>query len=165
MDDPESLYHDLNLELLKRASSCPPFTSPSRPQFSNLLLHSPGFSFNEVGEANLLHLCKECVSYLRSNKLSRFALANNFYRGELPEEFKDLTWVEEMACEIYHNTAHISCIYQSSDPSQPRVFHGKTCAHDMNVVSTATVFPRTPDDVNDMLSVIFIGPENTNLTA
>ena len=29
----------------------------------------------------------------------------------------------------------------------------------MNVVSTATVLPCTPDDVNDMLSVIFIGPE------
>ena len=115
LDDPESLYHDLHLELLKRASSCPPFTSPSIPQFSNLLLHSSGFSFNEVGEANLLHLCKECISYLRSNKLPRFALANNFYRGELPEEFKDLTWVEDMACAIYRNTAHISCIYQLSD--------------------------------------------------
>jgi hypothetical protein len=158
LDDPESLYHDLHLELLKITPSCPPFISPSIPQFSNLLLHSSGFSFNDVGEPNLLHLCKECTSQLRLNKLPRFALANNFYRGELPEEFKDLTWVEEMACAIYRNTAHISHIYQSSDPSQPRVFHGNTCAHDMNVVSTATVLPRTPDDVNDMLSVVFIGP-------
>ena len=91
-----------------------------------------------MGAANLLHLCKECASYLRLNKLPRFALANNFYRGELPEEFKNLTWVEEMACAIYHNTAHISHIYQSTDPSQPHVFHGNTCAHNMNVVLTAT---------------------------
>ena len=63
-----------------------------------------------------------------------------------------------MACAIYCNTAHISRIYQSSDPSEPCVFHGNTCAHDMNVVSTATVLPRTPDDVNDMLSIVFIGP-------
>ena len=75
-----------------------------------------------------------------------FALANNFYRGELPAEFKDLTWVEEMACAVYCDTAHISCIYQSSDPSQPCVFHGNTCAHDMNVVSTATVLPHTVAD-------------------
>ena len=54
-----------------------------------------------MGEANFLHLCKECASHLRSNKLPRFALANNFYRGELPEEFKDLTLVEEMACAIF----------------------------------------------------------------
>ena len=39
LDDPESLYHNLHLELFKRATSCPPFTSPSIPQFSNLLIH------------------------------------------------------------------------------------------------------------------------------
>ena len=45
--------------------------------------------------------------------MPRFALANNFYRGELTNEFKDLTWVEEMACAIYHNNAYISHIYLS----------------------------------------------------
>ncbi|KAF8231265.1 hypothetical protein L208DRAFT_1152329, partial [Tricholoma matsutake] len=29
-------------------------------------------------------------------------------------------------------------------------------AHDINVVSTASVLPRTPDHVNQMLSVVFI---------
>jgi hypothetical protein len=59
-----------------------------------------------------------------------------------------------MVCTKYQNTAHITRIYQSSDPSQPKVFHGNTCAHDMNVVSTASVLPRTPTDINGMLSVI-----------
>jgi len=58
----------------------------------------------------------------------------------------------------YHNTAHITRIYQSSDLSQPKVFHGNTCAHDMNIVSTASVLPQTPADINGMLSVVFIGP-------
>lgn len=40
-----------------------------------------------------------------------------------------------------------------------RVFHGNTCAHEMNTVSTATVLPRTPTDVNGFLSVVFIGPK------
>ena len=68
-----------------------------------------------------------------------------------------------MACAIYCDTGHISHIYQSSDPSQPHVFHGNTCAHDMNVVSTAPGLLCTPDDVNDMLSVIFIGPGKCKL--
>ncbi|KAI6029507.1 hypothetical protein PISMIDRAFT_39455, partial [Pisolithus microcarpus 441] len=51
---------------------------------------------------------------------------------------------------------------QSSDPSQPRVFHGNTCAHDMNVVSTARVLPRTPADVAGFLSVVFVGPGKFN---
>ena len=78
LDDPESLYQDLNLELLRKlSSSCPPFTPPPIPQFSDLLLHSSGFSFNVVDGCNLLYLCKECVSQLRSNKMPTFALANN----------------------------------------------------------------------------------------
>jgi len=42
-------------------------------------------------------------------------------------------------------------------PSQPTVFHGNTCAHEMNVSSTAAVLPLTPSNVDNFLSVIFIG--------
>ena len=40
----------------------------------------------------------------------------------------------------------------------PKVFHGNTCTHDMNLVSTVSVLSRTPADINGMLSVVFIGP-------
>ena len=33
-----------------------------------------------------------------------------------------------------------------------------TCAHEMNVLSTATVLPRTVADINDMLTIVFVGP-------
>ncbi|KAF9782846.1 hypothetical protein BJ322DRAFT_1100727 [Thelephora terrestris] len=90
--------------------------------------------------------------------MPRFALANKLYRGRLPEQFHDLTWIEERVCAKYTNTAAVTRLYQSSDPSQPAVFHGNTCAHEMNVSSTATVLPRAPADVNGLLSVVFIGP-------
>ncbi|KAH9841060.1 uncharacterized protein C8Q71DRAFT_820827 [Rhodofomes roseus] len=76
--------------------------------------------------------------------MPRYALANNLYRGHLPTEFCDLTWVEEMACAIYHITAHLTRLYGSSEPGQPKIFHGNTITHDMNVISTTTVLPRTP---------------------
>jgi len=72
--------------------------------------------------------------------------------------FHDLTWVEEKICAIYCNIAHVTRLFQSSDPSQPKVFHGNTCAHEMNVISTASVLPWTPADVTELLSVIFDGP-------
>ncbi len=37
------------------------------------------------------------------------------------------------------------------------MFSGSTCAHEMNISSTAKVLPRTPADVNSALSVVFIG--------
>ncbi|KAG1730071.1 hypothetical protein EDB19DRAFT_1641496, partial [Suillus lakei] len=45
-----------------------------------------------------------------------------------------------------------------SDSLQPKVFHGNIYAHDMYVMSSASVLPRTPADVNGFLSIIFVGP-------
>jgi len=81
-----------------------------------------------------------------------FALANKVYRGCLPEEFRDFTWIEERVCVIYSNTAVVTRLCQPSDPSQPTVFHGNTCAHEMNVSSMANVLPQVPSDVNDLLT-------------
>ena len=62
-----------------------------------------------------------------------------------------------MVCAKYQNTAHVSRIFGSSDPAQPKVFHGNPCAHEMNVLLTASVLPRMFSDVNDMLTVVFVG--------
>ncbi|KAG1744864.1 hypothetical protein EDD22DRAFT_982055 [Suillus occidentalis] len=106
-----------------------------------------------------LNVCASCSSVLRKpNKVPRLALRNNLFRGDLPGQFHDLTWIEEKICAIYCVTAHITHLFQSADPAQPKVFHGNTCAHDMNVVSTASVLPRTPADINGLLSVVFVGP-------
>lgn len=121
-----------------------------------LMLHQDGvLRADDIGA--VLQICSECLSSLCSQKIPRFALANKLYRGRLPDNITDLTWVEEMVCSLYRNTAHVTRLYGSTDPSQPTVFHGNTCAHEMNIVSTAQVLPRTPSDINDMLSVVFIG--------
>ncbi|KAI5984361.1 hypothetical protein EDD15DRAFT_2309828 [Pisolithus albus] len=93
-----------------------------------------------------------------TDKIPQFALANGLYRGDLPDYFSDLTWVEEKVCAKYCITAHVTRLFHSNDPSQPRVFHGNTCTHDMNIISTASVLPRTPTDVNGYIGVVFLGP-------
>ena len=65
-------------------------------------------------------------------------------------------------CSIYRNTAHITCLYGSSDPSQSTILHENTCAHEMNVISTASVLPWAPCDINGMLSVVFVGAGKLN---
>ncbi|EGO04869.1 hypothetical protein SERLA73DRAFT_37572, partial [Serpula lacrymans var. lacrymans S7.3] len=89
-----------------------------------------------------------------------FSLANKLYRGTLPASFQDLTWVEEKICVIYCATAHVTQLYQLLDPTQPKIFHRNICAHDTNIVSTATVLPHTPTGINGILSVVFVGPGN-----
>ncbi|KAF9779881.1 hypothetical protein BJ322DRAFT_1012857, partial [Thelephora terrestris] len=126
-------------------------------RLNGLLLDSNGIQTNTASGDTKLCVCDPCHTYLLRATMPRFALANKLYRGRLPEEFCDLTWIEERVCAIYSNTAVITRLYQSSDPSQPNIFHGNTCAHEMNVGSTATVLPLAPADVNGLLSVVFIG--------
>ncbi|KIO21672.1 hypothetical protein M407DRAFT_80103, partial [Tulasnella calospora MUT 4182] len=121
------------------------------------MLYRPAVTTLNSGQS-CVNLCEDCHESLNKGKMPRFALANGLYRGVLPDEFRDLTWVEEMVCSIYRTTAHVTRLYQSSNPADPLVFHGNTCAHDMNVVSTATILPRTPTDIVGQLSVVFVGP-------
>ncbi|KAG2750129.1 hypothetical protein P692DRAFT_201711772, partial [Suillus brevipes Sb2] len=108
-------------------------------------------------------VCKSCLSSLCKDRIPQLALANNLYRGSLPAEFKDLTWLEEKVCAIYSITVHVTRLFQSSDPAQPKVFHSNTCAHDTNLISTVSVLPRTIADINGFISVVFIGPEKFDL--
>ena len=126
------------------------------PRLNGLVLDPDGVHIDEL--QTRLCVCHPCKGYLPRSLMPCFALANKLYCGHLPEEFQDLTWIEERVCAKYSNTAVVTCLYQSLDPSQPAVFHGNTCAHEMNVNSTATVLPRTPPNVNGLLSVVFIGP-------
>ncbi|KAG2340436.1 hypothetical protein BDR05DRAFT_937867 [Suillus weaverae] len=123
------------------------------------LVLDPAGVFRQESIPVALRICSQCHSSLSHNRVPPLALANGLYRGCLPEQFHDLTWLEEKVCAIYCITAHVTCLFQSTDPSQPKVFHGNTCAHDMNVMSTATVLPRTPEDINGFISVVFIGPD------
>ena len=127
-------------------------------RLNGLILDKDGFE-QSTADSDLLQICHKCYRSLKLKRMPKFALANGLYRGRLPDCLQDLTWVEEMVCAKYRNTAHVTRLYQSDDPANPRLFHGNTCAHEMNIVSTASVLPRTPSDINDLLSVIFIGPE------
>ncbi|KAG2040728.1 hypothetical protein BDR03DRAFT_1007901 [Suillus americanus] len=118
----------------------------------------------DTSDSTTMNVCADCFTALsKQDSVPRFALTNGLYCGELLTYFKDLTWVEEKICAIHNTMAHVTRLFQSSDPLQPKVFHGNICAHDMNIVSTASVLPRTPADVNGFLSIVFVGPDDDML--
>ncbi|KAK0435793.1 uncharacterized protein EV420DRAFT_1281564, partial [Desarmillaria tabescens] len=109
----------------------------------------------------VLHVCTLCELSLCSNHLPMFSWHNGLYRGRLPDRFRDLTWIEEMACAIYRCTCHVTHLYYSPNKDQPRIFKGNMCAHDLNYVSTASELPRPPADIKGMLSIVFVGPNQS----
>ena len=134
------------------------------PLINNLMLDRHGIVHVEVDSVKI-NLCRECHTTLansKSVKIPRFAWANSLYRGDLPPFFSDLTWVEEKVCAKHCVTAHVTRLFQSNDPGQPCIFHGNTCTHDMNIISTASVLPRTPTDVNGLIGIVFLGPKPVN---
>ena len=123
----------------------------------SLMLFKPAVVITQSGDANIV-ICSECKSSLLSKKMLCFALANKLYCGAIPAQFADLSWVEELVCAIYRTTAQVTCLFSSTDPTLPNVLHSNTCCHDTDVASTASILPRTPSDIVDGLSIVFIGP-------
>ncbi|KAJ3921050.1 hypothetical protein F5877DRAFT_36794, partial [Lentinula edodes] len=106
-----------------------------------------------------MYLCRECLAYMHRSIMPRLALKNHLYRGELPEDLQNVTWVEEMACSIYRTSAHVTRIFGSSSECDPFQLHGNTCAHPLNICYTAKRLPWSPADLNDLISIIFVGPK------
>ena len=146
--------------IIKRLSSSDPYLSHKMAtnfknefgydcdSLSGFILCKNGITIEQDKNLISLTFCDECHSTLSKNKLPRLALANQLYRGHLPDEFQDPTWIEEMVCAVYRTTAHVTRLYQSTEPTQPFVYHGNSCAHELNIISTASVLPRTPGDIN-----------------
>ncbi|KAJ3516563.1 hypothetical protein NMY22_g14178 [Coprinellus aureogranulatus] len=127
------------------------------PHVDGLMLDRRGFT-HLTADVVTMNMCRKCYASLKRDCMPQLALANGLFRGRLPPQFSDLTWIEEMVCAIYRNTAHVTRLFRSSSSNQPTVLHGNTCAHEMNVVSTAKKLPCTPADINGMLTVVFVGP-------
>lgn len=126
------------------------------PALDGLMLDRRAVTSVDGGSS--ITICDACIVPLKSGRVPKYALRNNLYRGELPEEFADLTPVEEMVCALSCTTAQVTRVFHSTDEASPFVFHGNTCSHDMNVVSTASVLPRTAANVLGNLTVVFVGP-------
>ena len=71
------------------------------------MLEKQGVVEDTVDSA-IINICSDCLTYLEKGKIPRFALANCLYRGELPLQFQDLTWVEEKICALYCSTVHVT---------------------------------------------------------
>ncbi|KAL0057234.1 hypothetical protein AAF712_016134, partial [Marasmius tenuissimus] len=125
---------------------------------NGLMLNQAGvLSANQSAAA--IMICKDCIGALNREKVPKYSLANDLYCGELPEEFRDMTHFEEMVCSIYRMSAQVFRLYKSNNEKNPQYMAGNTCAHDMNIISTADVLPRTPSDIQDMLVVVLVGAQ------
>jgi hypothetical protein len=74
----------------------------SDPDLNGLMLDDQGINCNGSVE-----VCGDCLSTLQKSDIPKFALKNELYCGRVPDEFSDLTWIEEMVCCVYWTAAHV----------------------------------------------------------
>ena len=69
----------------------------------NCMLDKAGFKQHDE-HTIIIQIYDECFSALNHKRIPRLSLTNYFYRGKLPDDFRDLTWVEEMVCTKYRKS-------------------------------------------------------------
>ncbi|KAJ3778442.1 hypothetical protein FB446DRAFT_658022, partial [Lentinula raphanica] len=122
------------------------------------MLHPRGIIASDIQcQSFKIYLCGPCRSFLSRDALPRLSLNNHLFRGDLPSQFCDMTWAEEMACALYRTTAHVSRLYGSGSDEDPFQLHGNVCAHPLDICYTATHLPWAPADINDLISIVFVG--------
>ncbi|KAJ3930947.1 MAG: hypothetical protein NXY57DRAFT_869326, partial [Lentinula lateritia] len=109
-----------------------------------------------------MYFCRECFNAMHRMAMPCLALNNYLYRGELVENIENISWVEEMACAIYRTTAHVARIYGSSSSGDPLQLHGNVCAHPLDICSIAKRLPWSPVDLNDLITIVFVGKAKLN---
>ena len=74
---------------------------------------------------------------LRWETVPKFSMKNDNYRGRIPDELRDLTWLEERVCARYGRTRYGTRLSQrngSDLESLPFMLYGSSCAFEMNAV-------------------------------
>jgi hypothetical protein len=73
----------------------PPIPFESEGPLQDRLLDPDGVSFPSDGAPLILSICTVCHSSLKNNKLPPLSLANKLFLGSVPEEFRNLTVIDE----------------------------------------------------------------------
>ncbi|KAF5341970.1 hypothetical protein D9611_001217 [Ephemerocybe angulata] len=126
---------------------------------SYAFLHPSGLRVKETEIA--LSLCADCANHLRRRKLPPLALANQTYIGEVPEELKDLTVVEEAMISRSRAKCWIirlKEINHTLDVSNTqRGMKGHVIVFPQRPSEIARILPPPIEDVITPICVIFIG--------
>jgi hypothetical protein len=161
--DVKSLSPDHPLYILRADRYERDFIAPFSKTCSaldDLMIHHSYVNVSATERLLHVQLCQDCDNELRASKIPKFSLRNNLYRGRLPDDLQDITWVEEKVCALHRVYADVARLFNGAQgESVPYRLVGNTCAYPCNVASTAVRLPRTPADVNGNLTIVFVGPK------
>ena len=92
-DNQLSSSHPLHM-LHATESLAPFFTSSVTQLLDGIMIHHEYITFDSETSSISLLMCHECDSSLKASQLPRFSLKNDLWRGKLPPELQDISWID-----------------------------------------------------------------------
>jgi len=112
-----------------------------------------------------LSVCKNCHSSLSHGFLPVEALANFRWVGPVPEELKDLTWVEEALVARSHLFGKIFRLEQRKNgQSTYSSLKGHLVLVPQSTVRLLDILPLSPDALADIAHVVWVGKSQPDIT-
>jgi hypothetical protein len=113
------------LSILRAEYSEPTCISTSLSYLSSVLddisIHHEYVDIDHDSQSLSLRMCTACVSALESQKIPKFSLSNNLFRGRLPADLRDITWIEEKVCALHRVTADVARLQNAEDRCRLRL--------------------------------------------
>ena len=126
----------------------------------DIIVDPKGVSSDEHGEL-ILTLCKTCRSSISSKKTPPLALANHMVLGDIPDELKELTVVEEAMIAKCRAKCWVIQLKEENSglslPNSQRGVKGHIIVYPQRPSAIATILPPPLEEVSTPICVIFVG--------
>lgn len=120
-----------------------------------------GLVQTENQENMSINLCRTCLSSLNGGKTPPLALANHTYLGDVPEELKDLTVVEEAMIARCRSKCWVVQLKEDNQdlalPHAQRGMKGHIIVYPQQPSKVADVLPPSMKEMSTPICVIFVG--------
>ena len=98
-------------------------------------------------------VCEGCRRMIRKGKVPRLALANNLWIGRVPEELKNLRYVEKiLVSRVRHTCAYVKVA------SGMHKMKANVVAFESPIPKIYAILPPPREDLDEVLAILFTGP-------
>ena len=104
-----------------------------------------------------IYLCRGCHNQLSKDRQPSEALANFRWVGPVPEELRDLTWIEELLIARVHVCGSIVRLGQRNNPSSFFGIKGHVVFLPQDTTRLIDLLPMSPASLSDMVKVVWTG--------
>ena len=118
-----------------------------------------------IMDANAVSICVKCHNCLSGGSLPTDALANFRWIGPVPEELKDLTWVEEALVARSHLFGRVFRLEERKhgEPAYSSI-KGHIVLVPQNTMRLLDILPMPPDALADMAHVVWVGRSEPDIS-